>query len=133
MSPGPYALQTDTETSRSFPRIKDSPGPDQDWRQPMDAVRKTVSIAILLAVVLCVAMPRLHAEDLDRCQRRVAHAEHELHDAIEKHGRNSKRANHERRELHNVRERCWHERHRWWDEHEHRWHTERDWNEHDHD
>ena len=100
----------------------------------MDAVRKTVlSIAILLAVALCAAVPRLQAEDLDRCQRRVAHAEHELHLAIEKHGRNSKRANHERRELHNVRERCWSERHRWWDEHEHRWHTERDWNEHDHD
>jgi hypothetical protein len=23
-------------------------------------------------------------------------------------------------------------RHRWWDEHEHRWHTERDWDDHDH-
>jgi hypothetical protein len=42
-------------------------------------------------------------------------------------------ANHERRELHNARERCWRERHRWWDEHERRWHTERDWNQHDHD
>ena len=89
--------------------------------------------AILTTLLLFTATPRLHAEDLDRCQRRVAHAEHELHEAIEKHGRNSKQANHERRELHNARERCWREQHQWWDEHEHRWHRDRDWNERDHD
>ena len=92
-----------------------------------------LSGVILTVVLLFSAVPRLHSEDIDRCQRRVVHAEHELHQAIEKHGRNSKQANHERRELHNTRERCWSERHRWWDEHEHRWHTDRDWNEHDHD
>jgi len=85
------------------------------------------------ALLLFTATPQLHAEDIDRCQRRVVHAEHELHLAIERHGRNSRQANHERRELHAVREQCWRERHRWWDEHEHRWRTERDWNEHDHD
>ena len=89
--------------------------------------------AILTALLLFTAVPRLHAEDLDRCQRRVAHSEHELHEAILKHGHNSKQANHERRELHNARERCWRERHQWWDEHEHRWHGDRDWSEHDHD
>jgi hypothetical protein len=100
----------------------------------MNTVKKTfLSIVILMAVLLCAAVPRLRAEDLDRCQRQVAHAEHDLHEAIEKHGRNSRQANHERRELRNARERCWREGHRWWDEHEHRWHTERDWNEHDHD
>jgi hypothetical protein len=100
----------------------------------MNTVRKTLlPIVILTAVALCTAVPRLLAEDVDRCQRRVAHAEHDLHEAMERHGRNSRQANHERRELHNVRERCWRERHQWWDEHEHRWHTERDWNEHDHD
>jgi len=54
-------------------------------------------------------------------------------EAIDRHGRHSSQANHERRELHNARERCWRERHQWWDEHDHRWHTDRDWNEHDHD
>ena len=88
---------------------------------------------ILTTFLVFAAVPRLHAEDLDRCQRRVGHAEHELHESIEKHGRNSKQANHERRELHSARERCWRERHQWWDEHEHRWHNDRDWNEHDHD
>src|ERR1700682_1887641 len=103
-------------------------------RYSMNTVRKSfLSIAILLAVLLSASVPRLHAEDLDRCQRRVAHAEHELHESIEKHGRNSKQANHERRELHSARERCWRERHRWWDEHEHRWRKERDWDERDHD
>jgi hypothetical protein len=100
----------------------------------MNAVRRwPLSLVILAALLLCAAVPRLQAETLDRCQRRVAHAEHELHEAIERHGRHSRLANHERRELHSARERCWRERHRWWDEHERRWHTERDWNEHDHD
>jgi hypothetical protein len=101
--------------------------------KPSTAAASILSGAILSAVLFFSAAPRLHAEDIDRCQRRVAHADHELHEAIEKHGRNSRQANHERRELHSAREHCWSERHRWWDEHEHRWHTERDWNEHDHD
>ncbi|HET7893707.1 MAG TPA: hypothetical protein VFL34_19410 [Candidatus Sulfotelmatobacter sp.] len=92
-----------------------------------------MSGAILTAALLFSAVPRLHAEDMDRCQRRVEHAEHELHEAIERHGRHSRQADHERRELHEARERCWREQHRWWDEHEHRWRTDRDWDEHDHD
>src|ERR1700686_2400433 len=78
------------------------------------------SLVIVGGLLLGSALPQLQAED-------------ELHRAIEKYGRNSERANHERRELRAARERCWRERHRWWDEHEHRWHTERDWDEHDHD
>ena len=100
----------------------------------MNTVRKSLlSLVILTAVMLCAAVPRVQAEPLYRCQRRVAHAEHELHKAIQRYGSHSMLANHERRELHNARERCWRERHRWWDEHEHRWHKERDWDEHDHD
>lgn len=97
------------------------------------AATSIFSGAILTAVLFTATVPRLHAEDIDRCQRRVIRADHELHEAIERHGRNSRQADHERRELHEARERCWRERHRWWDEHEHRWHTERDWDEHDHD
>jgi hypothetical protein len=91
------------------------------------------SLVIVGGLLLGAALPQLQAEDMDRCQRRVIHAEHDLHRAIERYGRNSERANHERRELRAARDRCWRERHRWWDEHEHRWHTERDWDEHDHD
>jgi hypothetical protein len=100
----------------------------------MNNARKSpLPLAVISAVLFSAAVPALRAEDADRCQRRIQHAEHELHEAIEKHGRTSKQANHERRELHAARERCWRERQRWWDEHEHRWHRERDWNEHDHD
>jgi len=97
-------------------------------------VTNSALLSLCLGVGLAVvAAPRAHAEDQDRCQRRIVHAEHELHEAIEHHGRHSKQAEHERRELHAARERCWNENHRWWDEHEHRWHQERDWDEHDHD
>ena len=83
------------------------------------------------------AVPRAFArsqEEVDeRCQRRIGHAEHDLHEAIEHHGRYSRQADHERRELRDAREQCWREHHRWWNEHEHRWHDERDWDDHDHD
>ena len=95
--------------------------------------RSLLSAGLLAAMFFFTAMPCLHAEGPDRCQRRVVHAEHELHEAINRHGRRSKQANHERRELHQARERCWRERHQWWDEHEHHWHQVRDWDEHDHD
>lgn len=92
-----------------------------------------LSGVVLSAVLLCTAVPRVHAEDYERCQRHIAHADHELHEAIEKHGRHSPQADRKREQLHEARERCWSQYHRWWDEDEHRWHTERDWNEHDHD
>jgi len=107
----------------------------QSTNRPCATVASLLSGAVLTTALLFTAVPQMHAEDRDRdrCQRRVAHAEHELHEAIEKHGRHSAKANRERRELHEAREHCWSESHQWWDEHEHRWHTERDWDEHDHD
>jgi hypothetical protein len=89
--------------------------------------------AILAAVLLSAPVSCIHAEELDECQQRVVHVEHSLHEAIHQYGPNSKQANRERLELQRAREHCWNEEHRWWDEHEHRWHTARDWNEHDHD
>lgn len=101
---------------------------------PAVGVRKSILCVALFAAVFCFTeVPRLHAENYDRCQRRVQHAEHDLHRAIERHGRHSRQADHERRELRAARERCWQERQQWWDEHERRWHHERDWDEHDHD
>src|SRR5260370_18567730 len=100
-------MQSDAETPGDLRASKHSPCDDRHGRWSMNTVRKTLlSTSILLALLLCAAAPRLHAEDLDRCQRRVAHAEHELHEAIERHGHHSKQANHDRRELHNVRERA---------------------------
>ena len=93
----------------------------------------SLSFALVAGLMLFSAVPRAHAETEEHCQRRIQHAEHELHEAIERHGRHSRRADHERRELHEARERCWREHHRWWDEHEHRWRQEHDWDDRDHD
>jgi len=38
-----------------------------------------------------------------------------------------------RQQLHEAREYCWTHAHKWWDEDNHRWHTDRDWDDHDHD
>ena len=95
------------------------------------------SLGIVVGLLTPMAVPRTFAqsrEDVDeRCQRRIEHAEHDLHEAIEHHGRDSKQADHERRELQEAREQCWREHHRWWDEHEHRWRDQRDWDDRDHD
>ena len=95
------------------------------------------SLSIIAAMVASAAVPRTFAqsrEEIDeRCQRRIEHAEHDLHEAIEHHGRYSRQADHERRELREARDRCWREHHRWWDEHERRWHDQRDWSDRDHD
>jgi len=94
--------------------------------------RKTALAAAAFAGFLMFTAVPLRA-DRDDCQRRVARADHRLHEAIEHHGYRSEQAERRRHELHEARERCWNANHRWWDEHEHRWHTEHDWDDRDHD
>lgn len=96
-------------------------------------IMQTLGSAALTGTLLISLAPRVHADEYDRCRHRIEHADHELHEAIERHGRNSPEADRKRHELHEAREHCWSEYHRWWDEHEHRWHTERDWDDRDHD
>jgi hypothetical protein len=60
-------------------------------------------------------------------------ADHRLHEAAAKHGWDSPEAAKGRQELTLAREYCWEHGHRWWDEDAQRWHTDRDWDEHDHD
>jgi hypothetical protein len=86
----------------------------------------------LAAVFMFTNLPHLRADD-DDCQRRIAKADHNLHEAVEHHGYQSKQADHWRHELHEAREHCWNNGHRWWSEDDHRWHIERDWDDHDHD
>jgi hypothetical protein len=96
--------------------------------------RKTMfAAAALLGLLAFAGAPRASAEDYDKCQRRIARADHKLHEAVEHHGWNSRQADNARRNLHEARERCWNESHRWWDEDGHRWHSDRDWDDHDHD
>jgi len=88
--------------------------------------------AALAGFLLFAGAPRLRADD-DFCQRRIAKADHRLHEAIEHHGRESRQADHARAQLHEAREQCWNRNKRWWDEDGHRWRSERDWDDHDHD
>jgi hypothetical protein len=94
-----------------------------------------LAAAAFLGLVVFAGAPNARADDdHDRdCQRRIAKVDHKLHEAVEHHGWDSRQADRARRELHEARERCWNERHRWWDEDGHRWHSDRDWDDHDHD
>jgi hypothetical protein len=83
----------------------------------------------LAGLVAFVAAPQVRADD---CQRRVARADHNLHEAIEHRGYQSERAEHARHELQQAREACWNTDHRWWDADSRSWHTERDWDDNDH-
>ena len=96
-------------------------------------IRKAVlAAAVLAGFLMFTAVPLLRADERD-CQRRVARADHRLDRAVARFGYRSRQAAHARHELREARERCWNGDHRWWDEHERRWHTERDWDDHDHD
>ena len=106
---------------------------DNVLKQIGTAPDKGIAEALVAPAAVPLAFPQSQEEADERCQRRIEHAEHDLHEAIEHHGRNSRQADHERRELREAREQCWREHHRWWNEHEHRWHDERDWDDHDHD
>lgn len=91
-----------------------------------------VAAAVLVGSFAVTAAPKLQADDND-CQRRIAKADHRLHEAVEHHGSHSKQADRARRDLHEAREHCWNSGHRWWNEDDRKWHTERDWDDRDHD
>lgn len=95
--------------------------------------RTVLTIAALGGFLLLAGTPRAFADDDGYCHNRVAKADHRLHEAVEHHGWNSKQADHARHDLHEAREECWNRSHKWWDEDGHRWHTDHDWDDHDHD
>ena len=95
--------------------------------------RTVLAAVAIVGLFAFAATPRVYADDYNSCQRRIAKADHRLHEAAEHHGWNSRQADHARHELREARERCWNERHRWWDEDGRRWHNDRDWDDHDHD
>jgi hypothetical protein len=99
---------------------------------------KTMKLArICLGSLACSGMlmlsaaPRLRADD--ECQKRVIKADHEVHEAIAKHGPESHEAADARAHLSEARSWCWDHEHKWWDEDAKTWHNQRDWNDHDHD
>ena len=105
-----------------------------DTRQDLERrsfLRGVFGCAALIGLMTLSGSPPAKADD--DCQRRIVKADHELHEAAEHHGWNSKQAAHRRHELQEAREYCWKHNHRWWDEDERRWHTDRDWDDRDHD
>jgi hypothetical protein len=86
--------------------------------------------ALATGLVFFAGAPAAKAEG---CQERLRKADHKLHEAIEHHGYESRQADHWRHELREARAYCWEHGHRWWDEDGNRWHTDRDWDDHDHD
>jgi len=95
--------------------------------------RSFLAAAAFVGLLAFAAAPRASAADYDgHCQRRVFKADRKLHEAVERHGWDSRQADHARHELREARERCWNENHRWWDEDHHRWHSDRDWDDRDH-
>lgn len=106
---------------------------DSILRRSFIKLGKTIlSTAVLGGFLLFAGAPRAVADEAN-CQRRIAKADHKLHEAAEHHGWNSPQAEHARRVLREVREDCWNRYHKWWDEDGRRWHTDRDWDDHDHD
>jgi hypothetical protein len=90
---------------------------------------KLIGALIALNAMLAFGLvPSAHADD-DRteCQHRIHRAEAKLNAAIRKHGRDSAKARARRAELRAQRERCYNRVRAWWDEHERKWHEDRDW------
>jgi hypothetical protein len=71
--------------------------------------KAALATAALGGFVFFAGVPSARA---DGCQRRIAHAEHELGEAIEDHGYNSHQADHWRHERHEAYEACGYYRNR---------------------
>ena len=65
--------------------------------------KATLATAALSGFVLLAGAPAANA---DNCRHRIAHAEHELGEAIEDHGYYSRQADHWRHERHEAYEAC---------------------------
>jgi hypothetical protein len=96
----------------------------------MRILRFVLAPALFTGVLLFAGATAVRADD---CQKRTMHADHKLHEAVVHHGWQSPEADHWRHELAAARAFCWEHSHRWWDEDGHRWRSEHDWDEHDHD
>lgn len=88
-----------------------------------------LATAALGGFLLFAGASNAQARDRDDCYRRTQKAEWKLNEAIEHHGYYSRQAKNRRHQLRDARERCWRERHEWWDERGHRWHRDRDWDD----
>ena len=95
-------------------------------------VRTALAGAVLAGTLAMIGAPAVRADERD-CQRRIARADRRVHWAVDRYGWQSRQADNARYQLRQEREYCWSHARRWWDQDGRRWHTERDWNDHDHD
>ena len=95
-------------------------------------IRTVITAGALAGALMLIGSPVVRADEA-ACQRRIARADHRIHEAAEHHGWDSRQAIDARQQLHEAREYCWAHAHKWWDEDGHRWRTDRDWDDHDHD
>jgi hypothetical protein len=95
-------------------------------------VRTGFAAAGLAGALIFLGAPAVRGNEA-ACQRRIAKADHRVHEAAERHGWESRQAINARQQLREAREYCWSHAHRWWDEDGRRWRTDRDWDDHDHD
>src|SRR5258705_10420308 len=87
--------------------------------------------ALAAGLTLFLGAPGAKADD--ECQERIAKADHRLHEAIRRHGYESKQAGRGREELREARHYCWEHSHTWRDVEGGGWHSNRDWDGHDDD
>jgi hypothetical protein len=95
-------------------------------------VKTGLAAMVLAGTLIFMGAPSARGDEA-ACQHRIARADHRLHEAAEHHGWQSRQVVNARQQLHEAREYCWSHAHKWWDEDGHRWHTDRDWDDHDHD
>lgn len=97
-------------------------------RSFMKAANTGLTTMVLGAATFFATAPASQAADArERCQHHIQKAELKLDEAIHRHGERSRQAEERRRQLNAERAHCWSESHSWWDGHEKRWHSDRDW------
>jgi hypothetical protein len=95
---------------------------------------RAVVVGVMVGgVALLAGAPSAKADDWDDCNRQIARANWQLHEAIEDNGYGSPQANYWRHELHEAYERQEHLRHEFREEQwrEHEWRERRDYDRHD--
>jgi len=95
------------------------------------------NLRLVLAPLVCGGVLLLTTATVgrgdDECQKRTIKSDHNLHEAIKKYGPDSPEAEKCRHELTEARSFCSEHDKRWREEDSHRWHSDREWDEHDHD
>jgi len=93
--------------------------------------KNLLAAAMLSALLLFVAVPRLQADGRAKCQRNIERAEARLDNAVHRYGGNSRAAIDRWHELNAERERCFNLYHGWWDGRAHVWRDGREWDRYD--